>query len=92
MITVLRKFVTPSFAVARIMPPFDSYLNSCQVLDGVSSVDELEERMENQLIASVDYQHAGVKYSAQYVPLSVNNWYAVTTMPMDSFGSNGRCG
>lgn len=50
-----------------------SYLNSCQVLDGVSSVDELEERMENQLIASVDYQHAGVKYSAQYVPLSVNN-------------------
>lgn len=64
-----------------------SYLNSCQVLDGVSSVDELEERMENQLIASVDYQHAGVKYSAQYVPLSVNNWYAVTTMPMDSFGS-----
>lgn len=64
-----------------------SYLNSCQMLDGVSSVDGLEERMENQLIASVDYQHAGVKYSAQYVPLSVNNWYAVTTIPTKSFGS-----
>lgn len=64
-----------------------SYLNSCQVLDGVDSVAELEERMENQMIASVDYQHAGVKYSAQYIPLSVNNWYAVSTIPTKSFGS-----
>lgn len=68
-----------------------SYLNSCQVLDGVSSVDELEERMENQLIASVDYQHAGVKYSAQYVPLSVNNCTLLRRCRW-TLWLNGRCG
>lgn len=64
-----------------------SYLNSCQIIEGVSSVTSLEERMTNQLLSSMDYRHAGVEYSAQYVPLSVNNWYVISTIPTASFGT-----
>lgn len=65
-----------------------SHINSARNLEGIFSAEELEERMEEGTAVSMHYSYASVNYSAKYVPLSVNGWYLVSTLPSNDVFDN----
>lgn len=58
-----------------------SHISSSQIVEGVDSAEELQQRIQERAAASVKYTYARVEYIAKYVPLNVNGWYLVSTIP-----------
>lgn len=65
-----------------------THVGSSKVLSGVKDAKELEGRIQENSAASITYRYAGEVYSAKYVPLSVNGWHLVSTIPVSSVGND----
>lgn len=65
-----------------------SHVAHSKILEGVASEDELQQHIRDHAAANITYRYAGEEYSAKYVPLSVNGWYLVSTIPVASVGSD----